>query len=74
MDRSVDIAAREPHRMPDFSLPDDWQAGGTFMGRVRLDVNTAPEYAGAFSGDAKIGVATELLRIGEELATKGDVP
>lgn len=46
----------------------------TFLARLRLDINTAPEFEGDFSGDIKLRLFRELMALGEELATSGDVP
>ena len=45
-----------------------------FACRLELDINTVPEFSGEFSANDSELVADELIVVGIEIATKGDVP
>jgi hypothetical protein len=42
--------------------------------RLELDINTAPEFSGEFSANDSEPIVYELIELGTEIATAGDVP
>ncbi|MHC4135088.1 MAG: hypothetical protein ACYS0K_08895 [Planctomycetota bacterium] len=42
--------------------------------RLELDINTVPEFKGELSPDALLGLFEELVDLGREIISKGDVP
>ena len=42
--------------------------------RLELDINTAPEFGHAFDKNAVLNIFDELVDLGNEIATRGDVP